>query len=179
MLTAPAQDGNWTHEKGLVVGPRVTPEDVARILGEQVAARPDCSPPPSIVLLAELPGTTDGSFVGCIEVTTTDAAASVAAPHHPPRDGYLGMLAVAPQFGSRGIGRALVAEGERVSREVYGAAAVVLFVLSVRADILLWYERRGYARTGLRVEAASLIASIQQDAKLLVDADFLVLRRVL
>ena len=89
------------------------------------------------------------------------------------------MLAVEPRFGSRGVGRALVAAGEALSREVYGAAAVVLFVLSVRADILAWYERRGYARTGLRVEAASLIASIQQDAKLLVDADFLVLRRVL
>ena len=160
-------------------GPRVTPEDVEKILREQTAPRPDGSPPPSIVLLAELPGTADGSFVGCIEVTTTDAAASVAAPHHPLLDGYLGMLAVLPEFGSQGIGRALVAEGERLSREVYGAAAVVLFVLSVRDDILRWYERRGYARTGLRVEAASLIASIQQDAKLLVDADFLVLRRVL
>ena len=156
----------------------MTPEDVDAILRAQAAPRPDGAPPPSIVLLAELPGTADG-FVGCIEVTTTDAAASVAAPGDPPRDGYLGMLAVAPEFGSRGVGRALVAAGEALSREVYGAAAVVLFVLSVRADILRWYERRGYARTGLRVEAASLIASIQQDARLLVDADFIILRRVL
>ena len=162
-----------------MAGPRVTADDVARLLREQATPRPDGTPPPSIVLLAELPGTSDGSFVGCIEVTTTDAAAAVAAADHPPRDGYLGMLAVAPQCGSQGIGRALVAAGERLSREVYGAAAVVLFVLSVRDDILRWYERRGYARTGLRTEAACLIANIQQDAKLLVDADFVILRRVL
>ena len=89
------------------------------------------------------------------------------------------MLAVESRFGSRGVGRALVAAGEALSRDVYGCAAVVLFVLSVRDDILAWYTRRGYQRTGLRVEARELIASIQQDAKLLVEADFVVLRRVL
>jgi hypothetical protein len=87
-----AQDGNWTHEKGLVAGPRVTPGDIERILREQAAARSDSPPPPSVVLLAELPGHADG-FIGCIEVTTTDAAAAVAAPGQPALDGYLGALA--------------------------------------------------------------------------------------
>lgn len=181
-----------------MAGPRVTPGDIERILREQAAAHPDGPPPPSVVLLAELPGHADG-FIGCIEVTTTDAAAAVAAPGQPALDGYLGaracvaffcacsqrllqragMLAVEPRFGSRGVGRALVAAGEALSRDVYGCAAVVLFVLSVRDDILAWYTRRGYERTGLRVEARELIASIQQDARLLVEADFVVLRRVL
>ena len=92
------------------------------------------------------------------------------------------MLFVEPRFGSRGVGRALVDAGEALSRELYGCKAVVLFVLSVRDDILAWYTRRGYQRTGLRVEARDIVASVQHEgekAQLLVDADFLVLRRVL
>ena len=90
------------------------------------------------------------------------------------------MLAVDPRYGSRGVGRALVAAGEAMSRDVYGASAIVLFVLSVRDDILAWYTRRGYAPTGLRVEARPLIESIRQgEASLLVEAHFVVLRRVL
>ena len=117
--------------------------------------------------------------LGCIEVTTTDAAASVAAPGDPPRDGYLGMLAVDARFGSRGVGRALVAAGEAAAASTYGAAAVVLYVLSVRHDILAWYARRGYAPTGLRAEARSLIEGIHSDAKLLADSDFVIVRRTL
>ena len=89
------------------------------------------------------------------------------------------MLAVEPRFGSRGVGRALVAAGEALSRDVFGAAAVVLFVLSVRHDILAWYTRRGYAHTGLRAEARSLIEGICEESRLLADADFVILRRVL
>jgi len=176
------QDGNWTHEKALVKGPRVTLANVEKQLREQCAARPDATPPPSVVLLAQLPDRNSDdqdAFIGCIEVTTTDACASVAAPGGAALDGYLGMLAVDPAHGSRGVGRALVAAGEALSRDLYGCEAVVLYVLSVRDDILEWYARSGYERTGLRVEARNLIESIQADASLLVDADFIVLRRVL
>ena len=103
----------------------------------------------------------------------------MAPPSHPPRDGYLGMLAVDARFGSRGVGRALVAAGEAAAASVYGSRAVVLFVLSVRADILAWYDRRGYVPTGLRAEARSLIEGIHAEAKLLADADFVILRRTL
>ncbi len=110
-------------------------------------------------------------------MTTTDAAAAVRAPGDPPRDGYLGMLAVDSRFGSRGVGRALVAAGEAAAADVYGAAAVVLFVLAARADILAWYTRRGYVATGLRADARELIAGIGNGAALLVDTDFTIVRR--
>lgn len=112
-------------------------------------------------------------------MTSTDAAAAVRAPSDPPRDGYLGMLAVDGRFGSRGVGRALVAAGEAAAATTFGAVAVVLYVLAVRADILAWYARRGYAPTGLRAEARSLIESIHSEARLLADSDFVIVRRVL
>ena len=112
-------------------------------------------------------------------MTTTDSAAAVAAPGDPPLDGYLGMLAVDARFGSRGIGRVLMAAGEEAARHTFGAVAVVLWVLSCRDDILAWYTRRGYALTGLRTEARSLIEGICEESELLADADFVILRRVL
>jgi ribosomal protein S18 acetylase RimI-like enzyme len=69
-----------------------------------------------------------------------------------PACSYLGMLAVDSRHGSSGVGRALMAEGERTAAAVYGAPGVVLFVLSARKDILTWYTRRGYVDTGLRHE---------------------------
>ena len=165
-------NGNWTHEQGLVSGPRLTLAEAhgCCALAEQEDAH-------SVVLVAET--LLDGAdyVVGCVEVTTTDAAASLAAPGDPPRDGYLGLLSVDARYGSLGIGRTLFAAGEALAFSHFRACAVVLFVLSVRADILAWYTRRGYVATGLSTDARSLIEGISSDAKLLVDAEFIILRR--
>ena len=162
------------------------------------AERPGGAPPPSIVLVAEtaehpeLIGASGAArrgarapqraadaqtpATGCIEVTTTDAALAAGGT---ACDGYLGMLAVDARFGSRGVGRALVAAGEDAARSVYNATGVVLYVLAIRADILAWYARRGYAPTGLRADARSLIEGIHSDARLLADSDFVIVRRAL
>jgi hypothetical protein len=49
------QNGNWTHEQGIVAGPRVTHEDVTALLAAQCAHRAPGEQPPSLVLVAELP----------------------------------------------------------------------------------------------------------------------------
>jgi hypothetical protein len=48
-----AQDGNWTHEQGIVAGPRVTHADMAALLAAQHA--PGDAQPHSVLLVAELP----------------------------------------------------------------------------------------------------------------------------
>ena len=99
-------------------------------------------------------------------MTTTDAAVAAGGARN---DGYLGMLAVDSRFGSRGVGRALMSAGERKAKEVFGSTGVVLFVLSCRDTIMAWYQRCGYVDTGLRHEAAGLIASCDPPgSKLLV-----------
>ena len=162
--------GNWTHESGLVGGPRLTLEQARQLLASQAAAESSGTLPASVVLVAEERA---GVVVGCIEVTTSDAARS------PVVDGYLGLLAVDARVGSQGVGRALVSAGEAACFSIYGAKAVVLYVLSVRKDIQAWYARRGYVDTQLRVPAAPLIEDISPESRLLVPAEFMVMLRLL
>jgi len=123
----------------------------------------------------------DEALVGCVEVSTTDAAAAVAQPGDGPRDGYLGMLSVDATVGSRGVGRQLMNAGEEACCDVFGCRCVVLFVLSLREDVKAWYARRGYENTGLSVGPAvakKMVESCGPDAKILQEgADFLIIRK--
>lgn len=58
------------------------------------------------------------------------------------------MLSVHVDGQTNGVGRALLAAAEPVARERWQARTMVLHVVSVRAELLAWYERRGYRRTG-------------------------------
>lgn len=62
---------------------------------------------------------------------------------------YLGMLAVEPGLQGQGSGRALVAEAERAAAEA-GASVMRMTVIAQRPELIAWYERLGYARTGER-----------------------------
>lgn len=61
--------------------------------------------------------------------------------------GYFGMLAVAPALQGHGLGRALIDEAERLARS-RGAVAMDISVVNVRTDLLDYYGRLGYVRTG-------------------------------
>jgi GNAT superfamily N-acetyltransferase len=60
--------------------------------------------------------------------------------------GYLGLLAVEPALQGRGLGKRLVAAAEDHLKRV-GCRAVDLRVVSARSELLLFYERLGYAPT--------------------------------
>jgi ribosomal protein S18 acetylase RimI-like enzyme len=60
----------------------------------------------------------------------------------------IGMFAVRPTLQSRGLGSALLAEAERVARAELAAGHAEMTVIEQRLDLLPWYERRGYRRTG-------------------------------
>ena len=49
----------------------------------------------------------------------------------------------------RGIGRALLAEAEVLGRRM-GRDLARMTVLAQRTELIAWYERRGYRRTGAR-----------------------------
>lgn len=114
----------WTSEHELVAGARTDPERLAAALAA----------PGSVVLVAER----DGRVVGSVHLTVGEDGAC-----------ELGMLSVAVAEQATGVGRALVAEAERYAREVLGARTMTMHVISVRAELLAWYERRGYRRTGV------------------------------
>ena len=58
------------------------------------------------------------------------------------------MLAVAPELQTTGLGRALLADAERLAADK-GATIAKITVVQQRERLLAWYERRGYARTGV------------------------------
>jgi GNAT superfamily N-acetyltransferase len=61
---------------------------------------------------------------------------------------YFGMFAVRPDQQGRGTGRALIAEAERVAAVDWGVGLMRMTVIDVRDDLIGWYERMGYRRTG-------------------------------
>lgn len=114
----------WTTEADLLDGRRTGPDDV----GAQLAR------PASRVLLAER----DGRLVGCAHVAVEDGA------------GYFGMFSVVPGLQGGGIGDAILREAERIARDDFGMATMRMTVIDVRDELIAWYERRGYARTGIK-----------------------------
>lgn len=86
-----------------------------------------------------------------IEAAFDDAGALLAVVHlKKEADGscYLGMLTVDPARQAGGTGKAMLAHSEAVAR-AWGCRRMRMTVISVRSELLAYYERRGYARTGV------------------------------
>jgi ribosomal protein S18 acetylase RimI-like enzyme len=113
----------WTTEADLLGGQRTDVET----LGAQLRAAG------AIVLVAQR----DDRLAGCVFLERAAAA-----------EAYLGMLTVDPRGQTTGLGSALLAAAERYVREMFGAVAIRMTVIAQRVELIAWYERRGYARTG-------------------------------
>lgn len=61
---------------------------------------------------------------------------------------FLGMFAVRPTGQAAGVGKAMMAEAETVVKREWAAKKILMDVISVRAELIAFYERRGYVRTG-------------------------------
>jgi GNAT superfamily N-acetyltransferase len=64
--------------------------------------------------------------------------------------GYFGMFSVAPQLQGGGVGGAMLAEAERIAATEWGCRRMEMTVIDIRNELIAWYERRGYARTGVK-----------------------------
>lgn len=115
-------DPGWTTEAHLFEGPRTNSADVSTMMAS----------PRDTVLVAE----DGGAIVACC--TLTDLGART----------YFGMFAVSPDAQGTGLGKAVLAEAERLAREELGAREMTMTVITTRDELLAWYERRGYRRTG-------------------------------
>ncbi|WP_309134241.1 GNAT family N-acetyltransferase [Cellulomonas sp.] len=119
-----ASRAGWTTEADLLDGQRTDTEAVAEILAD----------PGSRLLLAV---GTDGVIVGCCHVRRTDATTA-----------YLGSFAVRPGLQGAGTGGALMREAERRAVAEWRSAQMEMTVIAQRPELIGWYERRGYVRTG-------------------------------
>jgi len=117
-----AAQAGWTAEGHLLDGPRID----AETLRDMLAA-------PAAVLLITAP--TPGQPTGCVYLERQGGAL------------YLSMLAVAPEAQAHSLGRQLLRAAE-AHAQARGCVKIKMSVLSVRAELLAWYERHGYRRTG-------------------------------
>jgi ribosomal protein S18 acetylase RimI-like enzyme len=60
---------------------------------------------------------------------------------------YLGMLSVAPALQARGTGKQLMTASEEYAIQE-GCPAIFMRVISIRPELIAWYERKGYYKTG-------------------------------
>ena len=79
--------------------------------------------------------------------------AELVASVHLKRTGdgcYLGMITVKPTLQGRGIGAALLLASERWAHANWESRSVHMTVIVQRPELVAWYERHGYRRTGER-----------------------------
>ena len=60
---------------------------------------------------------------------------------------YLGMLTVSPDLQGSGIGKKMLKYAEIFAHEK-GKSKIEMTVISVRSELIAWYERSGYIKTG-------------------------------
>lgn len=61
---------------------------------------------------------------------------------------YLGMFAVDPLQQSNGIGLSLLKQAEQYVQATWGSQALMMSVISIRVELIAWYNRHGYKKTG-------------------------------
>ncbi len=128
----------WTTEADLLDGQRTDPAGVATLIAGNA----------SRVLLAEpaMTGSEPVSASGRGQAGVLLACCHIE--HDNAQRCHFGMFAVRPGEQRAGLGRALLSEAERIAREEWGCALMTMTVIDVRAELIAWYERRGYRRTG-------------------------------
>ena len=118
----------WTTEADYLDGRRTGADDIAECIDR----------PQSVLLIAERPGADGGApeLLACAHVAIEDGA------------GYFGMFSVRPNLQGGGIGKIVINEAERIAREDWKLPAMRMTVIDIRSELIAYYERRGYRRTG-------------------------------
>jgi len=113
----------WTHEADLLFDARTSADELAALIAD----------PDRVLLLAH-----DGDrLIGCVQVARAGEALA-----------YLGMLTVEPSLQAAGLGRLLLAAAEVEAVVRFSARRMEMTVIHRRAELIAWYERRGYVATG-------------------------------
>jgi ribosomal protein S18 acetylase RimI-like enzyme len=116
----------WTTEAHLIVGETRTNEANIKEIMEQKGS----------VFLKYTNGPQE--IIGCVNLQQQDNKL------------YLGMLSVDPQLQGGGVGKQLLQAAEEYGRYVH-CTAIYMSVISIRTELVQWYERHGYKDTGERI----------------------------
>ena len=112
----------WTHESDLVSGARTNTSQVAEAISNA----------DSTILL----GLRGSKIVACVHVEKDGNACRI------------GMLAVNPAVQGAGFGKQMLAHAEDYAIANFGSDKFIMVVVSSRTELISYYLRRGYQKTG-------------------------------
>lgn len=113
----------WTTEADLLVGRRTDTDEILRLISNE----------DSMFLLYK----TESKLIGSVHLQKQ--AEQIC----------LGMLAVNPSLQRKGIGKQLLQAAELAAQKTWGISKLVMDVIACRSELIEFYERRGYRRTGV------------------------------
>jgi ribosomal protein S18 acetylase RimI-like enzyme len=111
----------WTHEADLIEGAIRTDETTLQQLIQK----------PGTVILKYRE---EGQIAGCVLLEKKNERL------------YLGMLSVSPEIQARGIGKKLLSAADEHAKKL-GCSLIEMTVISIRTELIAWYERNGYQKT--------------------------------
>ncbi len=112
----------WTNESHLIRGPRIDADGITQMMEG-----------PDAVILKYTDS--EGRLTGCVYLQIQAGKL------------YLGLLSVDPVLQGAGIGKVLMEAGAEYGRK-NKCACIHITVISVRDELIAWYERHGYKKTG-------------------------------
>ena len=112
----------WTTEADFLDGQRIDRQLLVELISRNDAR----------VILVER----EGQLLACCELQDQHGIA------------YFGMFSVRPNGQRAGIGNRLLVEAERIAAEEWQCREMRMTVIDIRNELIAWYERRGYRRTG-------------------------------
>ena len=112
----------WTTEANLIGGQRIDAEGLAEQMND-----------PDAIILKH--SDDSGSIQGCVYLQKRGDKL------------YLGLLTVSPTLQANGLGRQLLEAAEDYARSI-GFHTITMTVITIRTELLAWYQKRGYVKTG-------------------------------
>lgn len=114
----------WTHEADLLFDQRLADGELQALFRN-----------PDVAIIVARQGI---DIIGCVAITD-----------RPPDSAYVGMLCVDPPFQSSGLGGRLLATAERFCARL-GVSRMEMSVIDRRAELIAWYDRKGWTDNGNR-----------------------------
>ncbi len=112
----------WTTEADLIQGLRTDEDNLAEVIND-----------PATTFLKYT--NEEGKIIGCIRLQQQQDRL------------YLGMLTVSPALQAQGLGKKMLKAADELAL-AKKCRAIFMTVFSVRPELIAWYERHGYQKTG-------------------------------
>lgn len=136
---------SWTNEALIISGDRISEVQLQRLIEQQHTHHLN-----SQLLIAELNDHAKSEIIGCIALS------------YNHQDVEIGTFCIAPEFQNSGYGQHVLKAAELYAmKHQPKLKSLSMWVLDVRSELIEYYERRGYLKTG-SVDAYPLDADVGQ-----------------